>query len=214
MKIAVGISGGELARYAVTYESILQMQGVAPQCVIQRRSGNIAQNRNDIAEWALEGGCDAVLYCDDDHIFAPSTLFQLATHDKDIVSGLYVRRDIPFAPCMYDRQDDEKRIFHTLKLTDRKLTKVKVAGAGCLLVKRKVFEALERPWWRLSEYDQVSQSDDVGFCCRAREAGFDIWCDPGCPVGHMMNAVLWPVCKDGVWSTVLMMDSTVIAGWE
>ena len=34
--------------------------------------------------------------------------------------------------------------------------------------------------------------EDVSFCLRARQAGFEVWCHPGVRVGHVGVFVAWP----------------------
>lgn len=68
------------------------------------------------------------------------------------------------------------------------LEDVEFAGAGCMLIRREVFEALEFPWWNwpleLKDGKVCETSDDVDFCVRAREAGFTIGAHGGVFCGH------------------------------
>jgi len=215
MKIAVGISSGELGRYAVFYDSLMHVRGVTHDNVIQARSANIAENRNGIAERALTMGFDAVWYVDDDHVFAPQTLERLAAAEKDVVSGLYLKREIPFVPHVYDREDERGWCYpRLLQPLQRGLVSVKAVAAGCLLVKAKVLKALEKPYWRLGQITKDGWGDDLNFCRRVREAGFEVWCDLDTLVGHQMAGTIWPVYrKDGTWGTVLVQGREAIAEW-
>jgi hypothetical protein len=59
--------------------------------------------------------------------------------------------------------------------------KVDRVGGTCILIKRKVLEALKPPYQRPSmneAYTAYSLSEDYYFCDKIREAGFEIWCDP------------------------------------
>jgi hypothetical protein len=49
-----------------------------------------------------------------------------------------------------------------------------------------VFNKLTRPYFPMSFDDkgQVTVSEDIGFCEKAKDAGFDIWCDPTVEVKH------------------------------
>ena len=48
--------------------------------------------------------------------------------------------------------------------------------AGLLLVKFDVFRKLRRPWF-VAPHEMNGERDDVYFCRRATEAGYEIWCD-------------------------------------
>src|SRR5438128_11686842 len=101
---AIGVSGGELARFATFQDSLLHLATPPGTAIIYAKGACIAENRNGNGERALAMGAEWILYLDDDQVLAPQTLLRLLKHDKDIISGLYVRREIPFVPCVYDRE--------------------------------------------------------------------------------------------------------------
>ena len=68
---------------------------------------------------------------------------------------------------------------------DKKTNEILWCGFGCTLVKREVFEKLEKPWFRtdktlrLNDWQWIDNSakyggQDIWFGCKAREAGFKI----------------------------------------
>lgn len=215
MRVAVGVSCGELARYSIFFDSLMHVRGVTNDNVFVSQGAVISRNRNRIATRAIEEGYDAVWYVDDDQVFSPATLEKLIARDKDIVSGLYLKREVPFLPQVYDREDERGAVFpRLLKNGERGMVKAVATGAGCLLVKTKVFEAMEKPWWRLGQLDKEEWSDDVDFCRRARAAGFDIWADLDVLVGHQMNSTIWPAIQgDGSWATFMVHGREVIVAW-
>lgn len=209
VKVAVGISGGILARYAVFYDSLMHVERPPGTIDIQARGACISENRNGIAERALAMGCSHVWYVDDDQVFAPDTLMRLLAHDKDVVSGLYLQRGKPFHPQVYDVEDE--RGFCKPRLLqdfDHGLVKAVATGAGCLLVKTDVFRKLEKPWWRLGQIIPDGWCDDMNWCHRVRAAGFDVWADLDVLVGHEMSMTVWPMrLEDGSWKTALVAGS-------
>lgn len=215
MRVAIGVSSGELARYGIFWDSLIHVKGVSHDNVICGRGANIATNRNGIAERAVDWGFDFLWYVDDDQVFAPDTLDKLLAHDKDIVSGLYLNREVPWIPHVY-RHDPEVGLWfpQLLKTSDKGLIEADSAGAGCLLVKTKVFKSMEKPWWRLGQCDKVNWSDDHDFLMRAREKGFKLYVDFDCPVGHQMNATIWPTRDPkGEWHSALVQRHEAIALW-
>lgn len=179
---------------------------------IPARGASIAENRNGIAERALAVGAKWVLYLDDDQVLAPDTLVRLLAHDKDVISGLYVSREPPFKPHIYDHEDELGFCrFRPLAPFEGGLHNVLATGAGCMLIKTDVLRKLEQPWWRLGQITMDGWGDDLNFCHRIREAGFEIWCDFDVVVGHQMNATLWPKRKeDGEWYTVIVQKEPLV----
>ena len=207
-RVAVGVSSGEMARYAAFCDSLIHVQGVTSTNVIWAKGANIAQNRNNIGEQAVNHGCDYIWYVDDDQIFHPQTLHRLMTHNLDIVSGMYLSREPPFIPHIYEKADNALGWWpRVLKKGQGGLVECVAAGAGCLLVKTNVLRKMEKPWWRLGQHDKVNWSDDCDFCARAIQAGFKIHVDMDCTVGHQLNVSIWPVKKpDGNWNTTMVYN--------
>ena len=78
-----------------------------------------------------------------------------------------------------------------------KLFKADYQGMGFLLVKRGVFESFSYPWfhprllkWKNHPNWAEFPYDDVEFCMRARENGYDIFIDPKIRLGHEKVKIL------------------------
>ena len=75
---------------------------------------------------------------------------------------------------------------------------VDYAGFGWLLIKHGVWEndEMKYPWFapkmQVFESGEVQDmcGEDVSFCLDAKEAGFEIWCDPRVRVGHEKMRVI------------------------
>ena len=75
---------------------------------------------------------------------------------------------------------------------------VDYTGFGWLLIKNGVFEneGMPYPWFapkmQVFESGEVQDmcGEDVSFCLDAKEAGFEIWCDPKIRVGHEKTRVI------------------------
>ncbi len=207
----IAISGGELSRFAMFYDSVLHLIAPPNTAALVAKGANIAENRNGLAERAIGMGAEWILYLDDDQVLAPNTLAELLERDKDVISGLYVSRQPPFIPMVYDREDERGFCFPRLLETfDGGIHSVVATGAGCLLVKTKVLRALEKPYWRLGQITKDGWGDDLHFCRRVRELGFEIWVDLNVLVGHHTVGVLWPARQaDGSWVTTFIQGSHV-----
>lgn len=214
----IGISTAEQGRYSLFYASFFGLHQPPDTAIITARGAVISENRNTITQTALQIGADWVLYLDDDHVLPRNALMKLLEDDKDVVSALYSRRQPPFNPVLMEAElPDGTFLWRQVGPQDQGLIKVAAAGAGCLLVKRKVLEALQPPYWTLGQINPASWGDDLDFCSRIRKAGFDIYCDTNVTIGHIMTGVIWP-SFDPVrgWVAQYGQDPQhpAIAGWD
>jgi Glycosyl transferase family 2 len=143
---------------------------------------DVAQLRNDAAREA-EG--DWLWFIDDDHAFDPGILWQLIGRGVDIVQPLCLRRVKPFLPVATSLDGNPLRI---ADYGPAELAEVMFAGTSGMLIRKKVLDAIEEPWFVLEN----GQSEDVGFCKKATAAGFKIHVDMSAPLGHTTTAILWP----------------------
>jgi len=136
---------------------------------------------------------DTIMWIDSDISWMPVDLFALYNSDKDIISGCYLMEDRhipiyrqPRGGMMPEQMlDDYKKPF-----------KVAGAGFGFIAVKSGVFENMPRPWFgpvavpnideRTGERteDFILVGEDLSWCTKAINSGFDIWVDPNVRVVH------------------------------
>lgn len=216
-KGVIGVSSAEQGRFSLFWASLFGLERPAGTAAVFARSAVISENRNHITEEALRLGADWVLYLDDDHVLKPDTLRRLLNADKDVISAHYIRRLPPFWPVIMDSElPNGTFTWKQLHPGERGIIKAAAVGAGCLLVKRKVLEALEPPYWTLGQIHPASWGDDLHFCSRVRKAGFDIHCDLDNTLAHIMTGCVWPTWneKDG-WVAEFAQDpgKGVIAQW-
>lgn len=144
---------------------------------------NIVENR------PLEGAIDydKILWIDSDINFTPEDVLKLINSDKDIISGAYLLatgevtayREILGPSYTYDE---------VLKMTEP----VKIAGCGFgfLAVKKGVFESLSRPWFQSAlvktkdGFEFPMMGEDLSWCKRVTDKGYEIWLDPTIRVTH------------------------------
>ena len=201
-KVLIGLSTGESIRRAEFLPSFISLERPHGSYTSTVHGQSPAKARNLLIQQAIDNNCTHIFLLDDDMVPAPDTLIKLLKHDKDIVSGLYLLRSFPHRPALFDKAYENGKCKHA-SITNEvaKLTKVVNCGLGCVLIKTKIFKKLEKPYVRLGEIELDEWCDDVGFFNRCRSAGFDIWCDFDCPVGHMTSITIWPERHDGKWYT-------------
>ena len=55
-----------------------------------------------------------------------------------------------------------------------------------MLIKTGVFKKLTYPYFEaFQDKDGLHHTEDVEFCKRANEAGFEVYCDPTIKMGHV-----------------------------
>ncbi len=148
--------------------------------------------RDDLANQALEatspeGAYTHFLWLDDDHIFKPHMICQLARHmaghsEIDAISALYYARTGKPLPVVYvkDRSSDSKYQHFPLLGVPETLCEVDAVGFGAMLMKRELLVGMPRPMFRF-----VGCGEDIYFCTNAKEAGFRIFLDGSLKIGHI-----------------------------
>jgi len=150
---------------------------------------------------------DYMMWIDSDIAFGVDQFVKLINLDKDIASGWYAQPAgessgnfyTPVVEKMNDEffKDHGTYEFLTTEDMSQKTEPLVVdyTGFGWILIKQGVFEKLEYPWFapkliNIGEHLQDVCSEDVSFCHDAKDAGFEIWLDPTCRVGHEKTLVI------------------------
>jgi len=188
-RILIAIPSNKLIE-AETFKSIYDL--VVPEgyeTVFQYFWGyQVEQVRNLIAHWTVQNGFDYLFAVDSDISFPPDTLAKLLSHDKDIVSGVYIQRIPGTHTIEIMRANQFGGVTHvdwnTIK--GQGLVPIDGCGFGCALVKAEVFKGMPYPQYvyksAIDHKDTISE--DVFFCMRARENGFTLWCDTSVICDH------------------------------
>lgn len=159
--------------------------------------GSLVYNaRNNLARQAIKEEADWVLWLDSDMVFAPDTLQRMlkvcTENDIDFLTALCFRRKPPYTPCLFDRLEKvEKGASYTALLSVPE-GRFKVGGcgfAGVLMSLDVLISVGARFNGRL--FDPIDGfGEDVSFCWRARQCGYDIWCDSDIEFGHVGSCVV------------------------
>lgn len=135
----------------------------------------VAMQRQQLVDEALETGCTHILWLDSDMKFPIDTLQQLLSHNKDIIACNYSTRVEPHRPVAFkSKQDLDVRIFDGTGIEA-----AYAVGMGCVLVKRTVFETMSRPHFSVTWNNDYTSlvGEDVYFCEKANTSGFDLYID-------------------------------------
>ena len=194
----------QTARYSAFAVCLTQLRTPPNTKVDWVFTTDVAGGRNTLVKRALENGAEWVLFLDDDQSFPPDLLMKLLAHEKDIVSALYVQRAGGHGPLAFSERtkDNTYTQIDLTSLPGEGLLKVHACGAGGLLIRSEVFRAIHEDTW--FQYGLVfnetwNASEDIIFCEKAHKAGFEVFVDLGCPIGHMAPTAIWPQFIDNQW---------------
>ena len=204
VKVLIGIPNGSGVFPASTVRGLLELRKPVPCMISIVEKQMIEMARNGLVQQALASGVSHLLMVDDDNPIPPETLEILLTDDKDIVITPILSRN-PNAQGVHDLcafyqrtiNIDEKPIKlyeHIENFKDPSpLHRIDGGGTGCVLIKIDVLKKLfakykervfERTYIKFPEteidgktYDSRSMSEDIQFCERAIEEGFEVWLD-------------------------------------
>lgn len=189
----IAILSSEHGRYTRFWLSQLGLKPPGPTKLVTKFSVNIAEARNEALADA-EG--EWLWFIDDDHTFAPDLLTKLIARDVDVIQPLVLARYAPFGPVIMgpETQDGSKHWRLALLPSDKGgIKEVHVAGAAGMLIRRRVWERIPRPWFTAGDLNPEVLGEDVGFCRRVRAAGFKVYCDLDNRMGHLNVGEVWPV---------------------
>ena len=148
--------------------------------------GSAARNKNVIIDTFLKGDYTHLFCLNNDTWSLPNTINKLLTHDKDIVAGITPG----FFGEFFWMGQIEKNKKILLGDAPDKLTQAARAGGPGMLIKRKVLEAMEFPWFDFIQV-KVGQetSEDYHFSDKAVDMGFEVWIDPNVILNHNHNGI-------------------------
>lgn len=109
--------------------------------------------RNMACQGMLEHNFEWLFFIDDDVIPPPDAFQRLASHGKDIISGLYYRRATPLMPVMLRYNAQGALTWIEQWSPPNALLEVDAVGAGCLLIHRRVLERMRSNWfeWQIDK---------------------------------------------------------------
>lgn len=207
--------------HASMVQSLLQLHKPLPTAVMVVERQRIDKARNAMAKACLEQGFDYLFFVDDDNPIPPDTLEKFLEVDNDIVSCPILARN-PTAEGKYklcsfyakETQVDGKplKLYSHIEVFKEEghLHKVDATGMGACLIKREVLEAVSNAhkqepfeWgdYKFEKgvtvdgvyYDRRTMGEDVEFCERATDLGFEVWLDERIKPVHIsgLRTVKW-----------------------
>lgn len=174
-------------------QSLLYMHKGDNPTVYFKPNSLVYDSRNLLSLYAIENGFDNVLWLDSDMLFPPNTLTKLEAYGMDMVTGLYVKRHEPVEPVLYEKIEEPERgkdgklvanIASYINYPRDSFFQVAGCGFGCVLTST----ALLKDVWdsfgpAFTPYPWASE--DISFCYKVNQLGYQIYCDSSVSCGHI-----------------------------
>ena len=160
-------------------------------------SGSLVyKSRDTLAERAINEGADYTLWIDSDMVFPDTLLIDMLEDMKgrDMVTGVCHMRRPPYKPCIWKKlkrglTPEENQIEGYDDYQRDGIFEVDGCGFACVMVRTGVIEKV------INRYHEAFAplpgfGEDISFCIRARNCGFDIHCDPRLQIGHIGEIIV------------------------
>jgi glycosyltransferase involved in cell wall biosynthesis len=176
----------------------------------------IVDSRNKIIDYALQNKYDYILMMDQDVIPPKEIITELLKDNQNLVSGLYFNyftssgkiKILPVAwacitpeefeeikkkvklPSLIKSNTDLRRHLTPEEVESNRTIEVLIPSAGCLLIKKEVFERVRYNLLNLQELgftdNTIKTTDDIGFILDAEKNGFRSYCNTRIKCEHLV----------------------------
>lgn len=135
----------------------------------------LMQQRQTLAELALDRDATHVLWLDSDMRFPPDLIGRLLAHDVDFVAANCSKRKEPVEPTAMDLEFN--RIWPDPDVEG--LQEVSVVGFAVVMMKADMLRGVGSPWFEAQWLPSKGYfaGEDMYFCKKANEAGYKLWID-------------------------------------
>lgn len=156
--------------------------------------------RDRLASHAINNNYTHVLWLDADMVFDDELLYDLQFARKDFVTGIARSRRPPYASCVFSDLENVVRI------DDYPRDTFQIAGCGfaCVLIKTEILQAVKEHYGTCF-LPTPKLGEDLAFCQRAANIGYEIWAEPGAKLGHIGYITIYPDDAEAL-SRINMME--------
>ena len=146
--------------------------------------------RDKLARKAIDKGFTHMLWLDSDMIFTEDLLDNLMDCGKPFVTGIAHGRRVPHMSCIF------KKIYPAADRWEGcsyPIVPCKIGGCGfaCVLIKTQVIESVYKANGTCF-FPMRELGEDLVFCKRATDLGYEIWAEPTVKLGHIGHITVYP----------------------
>jgi cellulose synthase/poly-beta-1,6-N-acetylglucosamine synthase-like glycosyltransferase len=152
----------------------------------------VAYARNICVDRFMKSQMTHLWFVDSDTIPPPDALGSLLAADKDAVTGVVHSMSFDYASGNEWGRRFPVVMRHGRPVTDgRGVERVDSCGSACILLTRRVFEAIPGPpWYEQGSWGEAARGEDFQFCARMAEAGVELYAHFGVTCAHLKQAPL------------------------
>lgn len=210
MSLCIGIATYDGKMHSETVKGLMQTahfcakHNIGISVEVRSHDAFIGKARSVIAEKFLASGFNDLLFIDADVGFSVHEVIKVCKAEVDIAVGLYRMK--------VEGDDEEKQVKYPALMCDPIerdaknpfLIKLQYGPAGFMRIRRPVLEAMMKKWpteywiddlgpnhsgkvhdfFPAGRFGNNFTGEDISFCNRARECGFDIWAVQGLNLQH------------------------------
>lgn len=162
---------------------------------IKIKSGTLVYlAREELTSYAIGYQFTHVLWLDSDMVFEDDLIDDLYDTGKSFVCGIFHARRPGHQSCIFKELKPPTRYKWDEYPTDT--FKIKGCGMAATLIKTEILKAV-RDHFGNCFTPAYNLGEDLAFCHRVNELGFDIWAEPTVRVGHIGHIVIYPEHEGG-----------------
>jgi len=137
----------------------------------------LLNQRERLAQEAINMGADYMLWLDSDMAFPSTTALRLIAHKQPIVAANYMKRSSPLKTVAYTSLVDWDS-WLPLESQDE-LEEVEGVGMGCMLMETRLLKDINKPWFAFTYKEDTEDwmGEDFYFQKKLRGAGYKIMID-------------------------------------
>lgn len=164
------------------------------------QSGTLVHvGRDKLSLKAISGDYSYVLWLDSDMVFTADLFDELWGSGKAFVTGVAHGRREPYGSCIFTEIFPGIHRFEG----DYPSETFKIAGCGmaCVLMKTEVIRDV---WSHHSTafFPTRELGEDLAFCKRATDLGYELYANPRVKVGHVGHLVIYPDYQEKFWDSL------------
>lgn len=169
------------------------------------RVGWEAARNQPVTEILASGDVDGVIWADSDMMVPSEAYARLVSYGYDFVSGLYFQRMAPFWPNVFVYNDKIKAFDRVHDYTPNTVFPVGGFGFGLCYTSAKLLRALPKNPFKFGEF-----SEDLTFCKRASDAGFQPYVDTGILCEHDAGTRWVGEKQFKRWRSIMVTESKTV----